>query len=111
MVVKRKGPGHSEFESKQPPILYLQIWDNDKLSSDDFLGTLEINLSNFPEPFESAKSCSLPGVKNANHNFRQILSNRKSLNLFQIRKIKGWYPMIGSVKKPKQSTMDLTVRI
>ena len=45
MVVKRKGPGRSEFESKQPPVLYLQVWDNDAITRDDFLGPLEINMN------------------------------------------------------------------
>ena len=40
MVVKKKEHFWSldETEQKLPPILMVQIWDNDKFSADDFLG-------------------------------------------------------------------------
>lgn len=40
MVVRKKKSLYDKFdtESKLPTNLHLQIWDNDALSADDFLG-------------------------------------------------------------------------
>ncbi|PIK34714.1 putative dysferlin-like [Apostichopus japonicus] len=45
-------------EIRVPPTLIIQIWDNDKFSPDDFLGTLELNLNNMPASVKKAKKCS-----------------------------------------------------
>ena len=41
VVVRRKEHFWSldETETREPPVLCIQIWDNDKFSPDDFLGT------------------------------------------------------------------------
>ncbi|KAF3843460.1 hypothetical protein F7725_002309 [Dissostichus mawsoni] len=44
-------------EQKLPAILSLQVWDFETLSSDDFLGTLELDLHGFPRGTKTAKSC------------------------------------------------------
>lgn len=97
MVVKRRGGIFDEYEIKQPPILCLQIWDDDLISRDDFLGSLELNLSNLPEPFETSKSCTTPEIANKKFGlpFREKYVERNSVNLFKKKKIKGWFPMRG----------------
>lgn len=89
-------------EIKQPPILYLQIWDNDALSSDDFLGAIEINLSNFPEPFIKSKECILfdDGDRSAaTVLLKRFRSERRHLNLFRQKSVRGWFPCRGKLKK------------
>lgn len=70
---------------KTPPILNVQIWDNDSLSADDFLGATSINLSHLPEPAVASNKCVL---------------NKKTknfTNLFQTKTVKGWFPCQGSI--------------
>ncbi|XP_055841993.1 otoferlin [Episyrphus balteatus] len=85
MIIKRKGGLLEQYETKQPPIVYLQIWENDSFSADDFMGAMEICLSNFPQPFDSKKSCTES----------QVRKKRKSMNLFREKTIKGWFPCNG----------------
>ncbi|XP_059219531.1 otoferlin isoform X6 [Stomoxys calcitrans] len=114
MVVKRRAGLMDEYQSKQPPILFLQIWDDDIISQDDFLGSLEINLSNFPQPFETAKKCQLTphenlmssllahgpqmsrrpaNVSNNNNNYSPV----KLMNIFRQKKVRGWFPVRGHI--------------
>lgn len=96
-----------DFELKQPPILSLQVWDNDFISADDFIGSLEINLSSFPEPYESAKKCELLELSETitfygsttNHKTK---SSQKLLNLFKEKKVRGWFALKGNVKDSKE---------
>jgi len=45
-------------ETKRPPVLVIQIWDNDKFSADDFLGNL--NLRIVANRFYVACRCIIP---------------------------------------------------
>lgn len=85
MIIKRKTGLLEQYEIKQPPMVYLQIWENDSFSADDFMGATEICLSNFPQPFENKKSC----------NEAQLKKKRKSVNLFREKNVKGWFPCKG----------------
>jgi len=81
MVIRRKGGLFEEIEIKTPPIIYLQVWDKDFITRDEYLGALELNLSNLPEPFYTDKKCQL------------FSSKRKRLNLFSRKTVKGWFPL------------------
>ncbi|XP_062132086.1 otoferlin [Drosophila sulfurigaster albostrigata] len=83
MVIRRKGGLFEEIEIKTPPIVYLQVWDKDFITRDEYLGALELNLSNLPEPFYTHKQCQL------------FSSKRKRLNLFTRKSVKGWFPLQG----------------
>ncbi|XP_048474447.1 myoferlin-like [Rhincodon typus] len=81
-----------ETEMKMPPKLILQLWDNDKVSFDDYLGYLEINLNAFRCPTKWADSCTLEKF------FKQEDSSSNSLqkmiSLFKQKSIKGWWPCV-----------------
>jgi len=81
MVIRRKGGLFEEIEIKTPPIIYLQVWDKDFITRDEYLGALELNLSNLSEPFYTHKKCQL------------FSSKRKRLNLFTRKSVQGWFPM------------------
>lgn len=75
-----------ESEVKIPALLNLQVWDNDTLSPDDFLGSLTINLSNFPSPFATPEKC------------RKRRADELNENLFATDdRIRGWFPVYGNV--------------
>ncbi|KNC25719.1 Gram-negative bacteria-binding protein 3, partial [Lucilia cuprina] len=105
LVTKHRSGLMEEYELKQPAILSLQIWDNDFMSPDDFLGSLEINLSSFPEPYESAKKCELLDATQSITSYGSTTtrvtkkkSQRKLINLFKEKKVSGWFPIRGNLK-------------
>ncbi|XP_061795182.1 myoferlin isoform X1 [Nerophis lumbriciformis] len=77
-------------EFRIPPKLIVQIWDNDKFSLDDYLGSVELDLLNLIPPAKSPEKCSLkmlPGMTNSD-------SSKKSLfnSLFSQKSARGWWP-------------------
>nr|XP_035132398.2 fer-1-like protein 6 isoform X2 [Callithrix jacchus] len=73
-----------KMECKTPAVLVLQVWDFERLSSDDFLGTLEMNLNSFPRAAKSAKACDLTKFENA--------SEETKISIFQQKRVRGWWP-------------------
>ncbi|KAM9710649.1 LOW QUALITY PROTEIN: fer-1-like protein 6 [Menidia menidia] len=71
-----------QSERKLPAVLVLQVWDFETLSSDDFLGTLELDLHGFPHGAKTAKFCKL-----------EMLSDGKErISIFQQKRARGWWP-------------------
>nr|XP_020041492.1 fer-1-like protein 6 [Castor canadensis] len=77
-----------KMECKTPAVLVLQVWDFERLSSDDFLGSLEMNLNSFPRAAKSAKACDLSKFENANE--------ENKISIFQQRRVRGWWPFAKS---------------
>ncbi|XP_068789327.1 fer-1-like protein 6 isoform X1 [Struthio camelus] len=73
-------------ERKIPAELVLQVWDFERLSSDDFLGTLEMNLNGFPRAAKTAKSCDL--------NMVVAVSEENKISIFQQKRVRGWWPFV-----------------
>ncbi|XP_071371948.1 myoferlin isoform X1 [Centroberyx affinis] len=77
-------------EFRIPPKLILQIWDNDKFSLDDYLGTVELDLLNLIPPAKSPEKCSLkmlPGAAGSSLNKRPLPNS-----LFSQKSVRGWWP-------------------
>ncbi|XP_026792840.2 dysferlin isoform X1 [Pangasianodon hypophthalmus] len=72
-------------ETKVPPKLTVQIWDNDKFSFDDYLGCLEMDLNHMLKPAKSPEKCGL-----------ELLSQPqdKLVSLFEQKTVKGWWPCV-----------------
>ncbi|XP_045716944.1 fer-1-like protein 6 isoform X2 [Phyllostomus hastatus] len=77
-----------KMECKVPAVLVLQVWDFERLSSDDFLGSLEMNLNSFPRAAKSAKACDLTRFENA--------SEENKISIFQQKRVRGWWPFAKS---------------
>ncbi|XP_077023714.1 fer-1-like protein 6 [Tamandua tetradactyla] len=77
-----------KMECKTPAVLVLQVWDFERLSSDDFLGSLEMNLNSFPRAAKSAKACELSKFENA--------SEESKISIFQQKRVRGWWPLAKS---------------
>ncbi|XP_061580085.1 fer-1-like protein 6 isoform X2 [Cololabis saira] len=69
-------------EQKLPAILILQVWDFETLSSDDFLGTLELDLHGFPHGAKTAKSCKAD----------LLTDTMERISIFQQKRARGWWP-------------------
>ncbi|XP_076119323.1 fer-1-like protein 6 [Alosa pseudoharengus] len=69
-------------EQKLPAVLLLQVWDFDRLSSDDFLGSLELDLHGFPRGAKTAKACKLD----------MLTDDTETVSIFQQKRSRGWWP-------------------
>uniref|UniRef100_A0A6P4FPE4 Otoferlin isoform X2 n=1 Tax=Drosophila rhopaloa TaxID=1041015 RepID=A0A6P4FPE4_DRORH len=81
MVIRRKSGLLEEIEFKKPPVIYLQVWDKDVLSKDEYLAALDLNLSNMPAPYPNVHLC------------KPYPKKRKRINLFKRKVITGWFPL------------------
>ncbi|MEQ2263474.1 Fer-1-like protein 6, partial [Xenotaenia resolanae] len=84
LVVKKKDHIFSldKTEQKLPAILILQVWDFETLSSDDFLGTLELDLHGFPHGAKTAKWCKAD----------MLTEVTDRISIFQQKRARGWWP-------------------
>ncbi|XP_071827020.1 myoferlin-like isoform X6 [Apostichopus japonicus] len=76
-------------ETRLPPQLNLQIWDNDKFSSDDFLGSLNLDLNAMPKPKKKASQ-----VKETDIPYPENEKQPALHSLFEMKRVKGWFPCI-----------------
>uniref|UniRef100_A0A8C3AXA5 Myoferlin n=1 Tax=Cyclopterus lumpus TaxID=8103 RepID=A0A8C3AXA5_CYCLU len=77
-------------EFRIPPKLIVQIWDNDKFSLDDYLGTLELDLRNLVAPAKTPEKCSLKMMDDLEIGAPQKSEQAKSL--FAQQSVRGWWP-------------------
>uniref|UniRef100_A0A673CJ86 Myoferlin-like n=1 Tax=Sphaeramia orbicularis TaxID=375764 RepID=A0A673CJ86_9TELE len=77
-------------EFRIPPKLIIQIWDNDKFSLDDYLGSVELDLLNLIPPAKTPEKCSLkmlPGVSTSYPS-----KHPPPNSLFSQKSVRGWWP-------------------
>ncbi|XP_058693704.1 dysferlin isoform X7 [Poecile atricapillus] len=93
-------------ENKIPPQLVLQIWDNDKFSFDDYLGSIQMDLNRMPKPAKTAEKCSLDLVDDS-------LSSGRSVSLFEQKTVKGWWPCVAEQEQQKilAGKLEMTLEI
>ncbi|XP_074519844.1 myoferlin-like isoform X1 [Halichoeres trimaculatus] len=77
-------------EFRIPPKLIVQIWDNDKFSLDDYLGTLELDLRKLVPPAKTPEKCSLEMMDDVQIGVPEKAENAKSL--FAQQSVRGWWP-------------------
>ncbi|XP_037663567.1 fer-1-like protein 5 [Choloepus didactylus] len=76
--------------TKFPARLIIQVWDNDLFSADDFLGVLELDLSDMPLPAQHAKTCSIKMMDPKPKWPYYYLP--KHVSLFKMKTVTGWWP-------------------
>ncbi|XP_046666884.1 otoferlin [Homalodisca vitripennis] len=84
MFYKKRVWDLATTEVKVPPLLHLQVWDRDRLSSDDFIGDMVIELNKMPRGARSVKTCKL----------RTPLTPFQGVDLFKVKRMRGWWPFI-----------------
>ncbi|KAJ8352748.1 hypothetical protein SKAU_G00242240 [Synaphobranchus kaupii] len=73
-------------EQKLPAVLVMQVWDFERLSSDDFLGTLELDLHGFLHGAKTAKACKMDMLE----------ASTEKISIFQQKRSRGWWPFVKS---------------
>ncbi|KAI3369771.1 hypothetical protein L3Q82_024597 [Scortum barcoo] len=73
-----------ESEFRQPAVLTLQVWDYDRIASNDFLGSIELRLNDMVRAAKSSSKCTIDMAKDR-------ASPRFSI--FRAKKMKGWWPL------------------
>ncbi|XP_039764013.1 fer-1-like protein 6, partial [Pararge aegeria] len=81
LVRKEKGI-FTEYEENIPPILIIQLLDNEATCMDDCLGSLMLNLNAIPKGVKQFDDCTL-----------DVLENPKKINLFSARFLRCWWPL------------------
>ncbi|XP_032758323.1 fer-1-like protein 4 [Rattus rattus] len=87
-VSVRRKPGPfalEEAEFRQPAVLVLQVWDYDRVSANDFLGSLELQLPDMVRGARDPEHCTV----------RLALDGAgPRCNLFRCRRLRGWWPVV-----------------
>ncbi|NXD70995.1 DYSF protein, partial [Eolophus roseicapillus] len=93
-------------ENKIPPQLIFQIWDNDKFSFDDYLGSIQMDLNRMPKPAKTAEKCSLELVDDT-------WPSSRFVSLFEQKTVKGWWPCVAEQdqKKILAGKLEMTLEI
>uniref|UniRef100_A0A8C2HLQ1 Fer-1 like family member 4 n=1 Tax=Cyprinus carpio TaxID=7962 RepID=A0A8C2HLQ1_CYPCA len=81
-----------ETEFRQPAVLVLQVWDYDRIGSNDFLGSIELRLSDMVRAAKSCEQCSIKMAKD---------KAGPRFSIFRSKRMKGWWPLI-KLKKDLQ---------
>ncbi|KAL2078230.1 hypothetical protein ACEWY4_025915 [Coilia grayii] len=79
-------------EFRIPPKLIIQIWDNDKFSLDDYLGSIELDLRHLITPTKMPHKCSIDMLSKEGHIPHQKWDETKSL--FNQKAVRGWWPCV-----------------
>ncbi|XP_048456952.1 dysferlin [Rhincodon typus] len=89
-------------QTKIAPELIIQIWDNDKFSFDDYLGSIQMDLNRMPKPAKSPEKCGL-----------MVLESGKHVSLFEQKSVKGWWPCVAESlgEKTLAGKVEMTLEI
>nr|XP_005986843.1 PREDICTED: fer-1-like protein 4 [Latimeria chalumnae] len=74
-----------ESEFRQPAVLVLQVWDYDRILSNDFLGSIELKLNDMIRGAKSANQCTIKM-------FKEKAGPRFSI--FRNKRMRGWWPFV-----------------
>ncbi|XP_031416619.1 myoferlin isoform X1 [Clupea harengus] len=81
-----------QTEFRIPPKLIIQIWDNDKFSLDDYLGSVELNLHHLMTPKKMSHKCNIDMLSKEGVIPHQKWDATKSL--FNQKAVRGWWPCV-----------------
>eukprot|EP00731_Ephydatia_muelleri_P036905 Em0351g5a len=107
VVIKKKEHFYSldKSETHLPPVLTMQVWDNDLFSPDDFIGTLDLNLLAMAEPARDASVCSVDQLPELGK------PDVKLVNLFEQKRLKGWWPVFTEEEGVRELTGKLELEM
>ncbi|XP_078005382.1 dysferlin isoform X2 [Phascolarctos cinereus] len=95
-----------KMECRMPANVIFQIWDNDKFSFDDYLGSIQLDLHRMPKPAKTAEKCSLNQLDDVFH-------PEHFVSLFEQKSVKGWWPCVAELgeKRILAGKLEMTLEI
>eukprot|EP00051_Salpingoeca_urceolata_P011456 m.141941 g.141941 ORF g.141941 m.141941 type:complete len:2152 (+) comp17129_c0_seq1:436-6891(+) len=109
-LVTHKKNGFFDWEKEEvkiSPVFAVQVWDNDLFTPDDYLGNMDLKLTELDPGFKDSDDVDLSRVPDAPERARRgqkswwtrikSLARRKTdvapIDLFKAKRIRGWWPM------------------
>ncbi|XP_075757576.1 fer-1-like protein 4 isoform X2 [Pelodiscus sinensis] len=74
-----------ESEFREPAVLVLQVWDYDRISANDFLGSIELKLNDMVRAAKSSEQCTIKMAKE---------KATPRFSIFRNKRMKGWWPFV-----------------
>ncbi|KAG9473826.1 hypothetical protein GDO78_004239 [Eleutherodactylus coqui] len=74
-----------ESEFREPAVLALQVWDYDRISANDFLGSIELKLSDMVRGVKAAEQCTIKMAKD---------KATPRFSIFRNKRMRGWWPFV-----------------
>ncbi|XP_056404371.1 fer-1-like protein 4 [Hyla sarda] len=74
-----------ESEFREPAVLALQVWDYDRISANDFLGSIELKLNDMVRGAKTSAHCTIKMAKD---------KATPRFSLFRNKRMKGWWPFV-----------------
>ncbi|XP_069809267.1 fer-1-like protein 4 [Dendropsophus ebraccatus] len=74
-----------ESEFREPAVLALQVWDYDRISANDFLGSIELRLNDMVRGAKTSGQCTIKMAKD---------KATPRFSLFRNKRMKGWWPFV-----------------
>ncbi|XP_019631945.1 PREDICTED: myoferlin-like [Branchiostoma belcheri] len=107
--------------NKKPLQLNIQVWDNDKFSSDDWLGEVTLDLNELVMPATSAKKCGLHQLPSLNPEeesagvlgFLGLGERPQPVCLFRQKTSRGWWPVFLAAEGTRElrGKVEMTLEI
>ncbi|XP_031461526.1 fer-1-like protein 4 [Phasianus colchicus] len=74
-----------ESEFREPAVLVLQVWDYDRISANDFLGSIELKLHDMVRAAKSSEHCTIKMAKE---------DAAPRFSIFRNKRMRGWWPFV-----------------
>ncbi|XP_067402968.1 fer-1-like protein 4 [Emydura macquarii macquarii] len=74
-----------ESEFREPAVLVLQVWDYDRISANDFLGSIELKLNDMVRAARGSEQCTIKMAKE---------KATPRFSIFRNKRMRGWWPFI-----------------
>ncbi|XP_078489340.1 myoferlin [Ciona intestinalis] len=93
--------------TKFPPVLNIQVWDNDLFGPNEYISEIVLPLTHAPKCCKFNRACTLENVPDEQGNCRMDI-----VNLFdQNSQIKGWWPLYRIVDGVKEQAGKLEMSV
>nr|XP_026691585.1 myoferlin isoform X3 [Ciona intestinalis] len=93
--------------TKFPPVLNIQVWDNDLIGANEYISEIVLPITNMPKCCKFQRFCTLENVPDMQGNCKNEM-----LNLFdQKMALKGWWPLYRVVDGVREQAGKLEMSV
>nr|CAB3264165.1 myoferlin [Phallusia mammillata] len=92
--------------TKFPPVLNIQVWDNDLFGPNEYISEISLPLTNMAKCCKFQRNCKLANVPDLQGNCEMDI-----INLFDQKLLKGWWPLYRVVEGQTQQAGKLEMSV